>query len=114
MATPKFGSFSGRAGHLVILLDTLVARRWGRGTHPYEISLNREIAISFNQLCELLGSHEKVDEPHEKIDESHEKIDESRRSVACCRMLGNCNGRTDFGKRNTLDWASDGSLYNRT
>jgi len=142
MATPKLGSFSGRAGHLVSRLETLVGRRWGRGTHPDGNDLDREIAISFNRLCELLGSHdeglephdeglephEKVDEPHEKVEkphekveephekslESHEKSDESRRSVACCRMLGNCNGRTDFGKRNTLDWASDGSLYNYT
>ena len=135
MATPKLGSISGRAGYLVNRLDTLVARRWGRGTHPDGNDLDREIAISFNRLCELLGSHdeglepheesdepheesdeprEKSDEPHEKVEGPHEKSDESRRAVACCRMLGNCNGRTDFGKRNTLDWASDGSLDNYT
>ena len=36
--------------------------------------------------------------------------EKSRRSVACCRMLDSCNGRTDFGKSNKLGWASDGCL----
>ena len=37
--------------------------------------------------------------------------EKSRRSVACCRMLDSCNGRTDFGKSNKLGWASDGLFY---
>ena len=33
---------------------------------------------------------------------------------ACCRMLGVCNGRTDFDTGNSLSWAADGSLCSNT
>merc|ERR1740117_1363623 len=33
---------------------------------------------------------------------------------ACCRMLGLCNGRTDFVTNNSLSWAVDGSLCSNT
>merc|ERR1740117_1698393 len=33
---------------------------------------------------------------------------------ACCRMLGLCNGRTDFVTNNSLSWAADGSLCSNT
>jgi len=33
---------------------------------------------------------------------------------ACCRMLGLCNGRTDFVTNNSLNWAADGSLCSNT
>jgi len=32
----------------------------------------------------------------------------------CCRMLGVCNGRTDFDTSNSLSWAADGSLCSKT
>merc|ERR1712166_1645517 len=32
----------------------------------------------------------------------------------CCRMLGLCNGRTDFVTNNSLNWAADGSLCSNT
>jgi len=37
-----------------------------------------------------------------------------RPEPACCRMLGLCNGRTDFVTNNSLNWAADGSLCSNT
>ena len=33
-----------------------------------------------------------------------------QRRKRCCRMLGLCNGRTDFNSSSTLGWGSDGEL----
>ena len=30
--------------------------------------------------------------------------------LSCCRMLGVCNGRTEFGATSSLSWAADGSI----
>merc|ERR1740117_2280513 len=36
------------------------------------------------------------------------------KELACARMLGLCNGRTDFVTNNSLSWAADGSLCSNT
>merc|ERR1712166_866524 len=36
------------------------------------------------------------------------------KELACARMLGLCNGRTDFVTNNSLSWAVDGSLCSNT
>ena len=52
---------------------------------------------------------EKIAEP---VWELHEIA--MRPEPACCRMLGLCNGRTDFVTNNSLNWAADGSLCSNT
>jgi hypothetical protein len=43
-----------------------------------------------------------------------EALDPAELEESCCRMLGVCNGRTDFDTSNSLSWAADGSLCSNT
>jgi chromosome segregation ATPase len=49
-------------------------------------------------------------EPIHEIEPVHHEIEHVRERISCCRMLGLCNGRTDFNSSSALGWGSDGEL----
>ena len=48
---------------------------------------------------------------HEVLQEAVAEVVEYKvQETACCRMLGLCNGREDFGVLRSFGWSADGSL----
>jgi len=67
-----------------------------------------------SQLEAAKANFEKAKNSIPKKMEELKAVEAEPAREACCRMLGLCNGRTDFVTDNSLSWAADGSLCSNT
>ena len=72
------------------------------------IQHHMEEAIQMEEAIPVVQHHYK--EPPPQVLQVEEAIQRSYVESSCCRMLGLCNGREDFGVLRSFGWSDDGSL----